>query len=85
MPGIVISPVEVIQVSRYGLWLAVGDAEYFLNFRDFPWFREASIDAICAVEEAAKDHFHWPLLDIDLDVETILHPERFPLLDQARG
>ena len=85
MPGSAISPVEVIQVTRHGLWLAVGDDEYFLDFGNFPWFKKAAIDAICAVEEPGPGHFHWPLLDIDLDIETILHPERFPLLDQAKG
>ena len=84
MLGSAISPVEVVQVTRYGLWLAAGDEEYFLNFSNFPWFRKASIDAVCNVEEAAPGHFHWPLLDIDLDIETILHSERFPLVDRGR-
>lgn len=83
MPGSVTSPIEIVQVSRFGIWLAAGDNEYFLDFVHFPWFRKASIEAICAVEEEAPGHFHWPLLDIDLDVETILNPERYPLVDKG--
>jgi hypothetical protein len=31
------------------------------------------------VELLSPDHLHWPDLDIDLHVESIDHPERFPL------
>ena len=83
MPGTVISPIEVVHISRRGFWLAVGNSEYFLDFDLFPWFRKASVDAICMVEEAAPGHFYWPDLDVDLDLESILHPELFPLVDRA--
>ena len=83
MPGTVTSPIEIVQISRRGLWLAVEDNEYFLDFDFFPWFRKAPVDAICLVEEAAPGHFYWPGLDVDLNLESILHPELFPLVDQA--
>jgi hypothetical protein len=29
-------------------------------------------------------HLHWPDLDIDLAVESLRHPERYPLISQAQ-
>ena len=79
------SPPEVVQVTRRGLWLAVGDDEYFLDFDNFPWFRKAPIEAICEVEEVSRGHFHWSKLDSDLEVDTILQPVKFNLVDRAES
>jgi hypothetical protein len=80
MPGIVTSQVEVVQVTPFGLWVAVDDREYFLDFKLFPWFKKATIDAIGRVEEVAPGHLFWPSLDVDLDIDTIMNPEEFPLV-----
>jgi hypothetical protein len=81
MPGNDISPVEIVHVNRRGLWLASGDAEYYLDFKHFPWFQKASIETVCEVEEITPGHFYWPKLDLDLDLDTILNPDRYPLVD----
>jgi hypothetical protein len=73
------SAVEVTNVSRNGLWLLVGDEELFLSYEDFPWFEEAAIGKVAHVTEPTPGHFYWPDLDIDIGLETIRHPERFPL------
>ena len=78
MPGTSTFPVEVTNVSRHGLWLLVGDEELFLPLEQFPWFRDASIEKISVVERPTADHLYWPLLDIDLSVESIRHPAAFP-------
>jgi hypothetical protein len=80
MPGTSTFPVEVTNVSRHGLWLLVGDEELFLPFEQFPWFRDASIEEISAVERQTADHLYWSLLDIDLSVESIRDPAAFPLV-----
>lgn len=79
------SPVEVTNVSPHGFWLFVGQRELFVPFRDFPWFRDASIAAISRVELPSPDHLYWPELDVDLAVESIEHPERYPLVSKARS
>jgi hypothetical protein len=56
-----------------------GDAEHFLSFQEFPWFKRAPIAAVLNVSEESPGNFHWPELDIDLSLECIQHPERFPL------
>jgi hypothetical protein len=76
------SVVEVTNVSRHGLWLLLGDREIFLPFNKFPWFREAPIAKVVRVEWPSPDHLYWPGLDVDLAVESIEHPERFPLISK---
>lgn len=77
-------PVEVTNVSPHGFWLFVGERELFVPFEHFPWFRDASVRQITNVQLPSVHHLYWPDLDIDLAVESIEHPERFPLVSQAQ-
>lgn len=72
--------VEVTQISKHGIWLLLTNREFFLSFQDFPWFKNALVSAIHNVNLLSADHLYWPDLDIDLAVESIEHPERFPLV-----
>ena len=81
--GIDTSEVEVTQISKDGIWLLIGEKESFLPFENFPWFRNASVGAIHNVELLNENHLYWPDLDIDLAVESIDHPERFPLIARS--
>ncbi|MCZ6491869.1 MAG: DUF2442 domain-containing protein [Acidobacteria bacterium] len=78
------SDAEVTNISKHGFWLLVGDKELFLSFREFPWFQGASVSAILNVEQPQPHHLYWPDLDVDLDVESIEHPEKFPLVAKPR-
>src|SRR4030095_6065892 len=80
-----ISPAEVTNVSRHGFWLFVQERELFVPFKQFPWFRDASIGAITNVQLPSPHHLYWPDLDIDLAVESIEHPEKYPLVSQAEA
>ena len=84
MPGTVTSPVEVVQLTPYGVWVAYHDREYFLDHDLFPWFREAAAKHVFHVVEVAPGHFHWPDIDVDLDLDIIEHPDRYPLAARAR-
>ena len=79
MPGSGTLEAEVTNVSRHGFWVFLGDRELFLPFEQFPWFRGAVIDHLLNVERPVEHHLYWPDLDVDLTVESIEHPERFPL------
>jgi hypothetical protein len=72
-----------LNVSPHGFWLLVGEREYFLSHADFPWFRRATLDQLFNVELHHGEHLYWPELDVDLDLDRIRHPERFPLV--AKG
>ena len=73
------SAIEVTNVSSHGFWLLWNGQEYFLAFEHFPWFRDASIAAISHVELQGKEHLYWSDLDVDLSLEIIQNPEKFPL------
>lgn len=79
------SRVEVTNVSPHGFWLFLRERELFVPFRDFPRFKDASIGAITNVELPSPHHLYWPDLDVDLAVESIEHPEKFPLVSQVRS
>lgn len=85
MRGTVISAPEVTHVSKHGFWLLWADEEMLLPFEKFPWFRQATIDQISHVEAPMPEHLYWPDLDIDLSVESIRHPEAFPLVSRIDG
>jgi len=81
--GKTISAVEVRRVSPEGFWLRVDERELFVAFRQFPWFENATIRQIAAVERPSPHHLRWPDLDVDLALASIEHPERFPLVSGA--
>lgn len=83
MHGSVTSVPEVTHISKHGFWLLLGDEELLLPFEQFPWFRSATVEQITAVERPSPEHLYWPLLDVDLDVASIRHPEAFPLISRS--
>jgi hypothetical protein len=74
--------VEVTNISKHGFWLLLDDKELFLPFEQFPWFKDAPVRSILNVELLHQRHLYWPDLDVDLTVESIEHPERFPLVSK---
>lgn len=79
------SSVELTNVSPHGLWLLLDGQELFVAFREFPWFETATIKALAAVERPSPHHLYWPDLDVDLAVDSLFHPERYPLIGGARS
>ena len=78
--GAATSSVEVLNVSPHGFWLLVVDREYFLGYEDFPWFQNATVSQLFKVELHHEEHLFWPALDVDLDLDRIAHPEKYPLV-----
>ena len=76
------STVEVSNVSPNGFWLLLDEREVFVPFKDFPWFRNATIGQLTTVERPHMSHLYWPELDVDLAVDSLDHPERYPLVSQ---
>ncbi len=70
-------------MSQHGLWLLLEHEELFVSFESFPWFREAPIGKLLHVEQPSAQHLYWPELDIDLSVDSIRHPGRYPLVSRA--
>ena len=78
--GAGISGVEVSHISRHGVWLCVGDCEYFLPYLDFPWFCEAKVKDILDVQLLHEHHLHWPAIDVDLEIDSLENPSKYPLI-----
>ena len=81
--GLSTFPVEVTNISRHGFWMLLDNEELFLPFADFPWFRDAAVGKILHVELPSPNHLYWPELDVDLSVQSIRHPEQFPLVSKV--
>ena len=79
-PGKSTSSISVENITPFGIWLLVDDVEYFLNYKDFPWFLDKPIKAIFNVEKPQLNHLYWPDLDVDLELDSIVSPEKYPLL-----
>lgn len=73
---------EVTNISSHGIWLFHDSKEYFLPYGSFPWFKQARIKEILNVETPADNHFYWPDLDVDLDLDSILNPGKYPLVSK---
>ena len=72
------SAVEVTHIDGRGLWLYVDGHEHYMPYDRFPWFVDATVRQISRVERHGGEHFHWPELDVDLTLDMIDHPERYP-------
>lgn len=70
---------SVENVTPLGLWLYVIGREYFLSYRDYPYFREQTLRAIQNVRLLHGHHLYWPDLDVDLEIDNLVNPEKYPL------
>lgn len=84
MPGVTTSEAEVTNISRHGFWLLLDERELFLPFDEFPWFKGVPVEAILRVERPQPHHLYWPDVDVDLSVDSIQNPERYPLKARVR-
>jgi hypothetical protein len=75
-----VSDIEVLNISKHGIWLATRDHELFISFKEFPWFQDATVRKLMNVEQRTPSCLHWPDLAIDLAVQSV---RCFPLLSQT--
>jgi hypothetical protein len=85
MPGSSTLEAEVTNISAHGFWLLLGDEELPVPYAQFPWFKQATVEQLVAVERPTDNHLYWPLLDIDLSVESLRNPEAFPLMSKREN
>jgi hypothetical protein len=70
----------VTNVSLHGFWILIDDKEVFLPFVSFPWFKKAKLDDLFNVELLNRNHLFWPSLDVDLTLDIIENPEKYPMI-----
>lgn len=80
MSGEVISQTEIkiTSIEQDGFWMLIDDQEYFISFEQYPDFCSATLDQIFNFRYAFEE-IHWPDMDIDIELDALRHPERFPL------
>ena len=70
---------RVENITPFGVWMLINRKEYFLPYSEFPYFENMSIRSIFNVKFLHGFHLYWPELDIDLTVDNLDHPEKYPL------
>jgi len=81
-PGTSTSATEVVGITPDGVWLLLDQAERFLPFEQFPWLKDARVRDVLNVERPHPGHLYWPGIDVDLHVESITHPGKYPLVSR---
>ena len=71
--------VSVENITSFGIWLFVQGNEYFLDYATYPFFRHKTIEAIQKVRLLHGFHLHWPDLDVDLEIDNLENPAKYPL------
>ena len=71
--------VSVENITPLGIWLFVKGKEYFLNFDVYPYFKDQTVKSIQNVKLLHGFHLHWPDLNVDLEIDNLENPEKYPL------
>jgi len=75
-----ISKAEILNISQRGVWMLFLEREYFLSFKNFPWFKKASVEQIHNVVVSKSGNLHWPKLDVDLESASLVSLGSYPLV-----
>lgn len=75
-----ISKYEIIDINKNGIWIFIEGEEYFIPFKEFPLLKDATVDKIFNVIYSSPNHLYWEELDIDIELDSIEHPENYPLI-----
>ena len=71
--------VSVENITPFGIWLYIKGKEYFLSYEDYPYFKDQTINDIQNVQLLHDFHLYWPSLDVDLEIDNLENPEKYPL------
>jgi hypothetical protein len=71
--------VSVENITPFGIWLFVKEKEYFLSYQAYPYFRDQTLKSIQTVQLLHSYHLYWPELDVDLEIDNLENPKKYPL------
>lgn len=71
---------SVLMINSQGIMLSVLGNDYFISYNRIPWLRDARISDVLNIQISGRSAIAWPALDVDLEIESLKHPERYPLL-----
>jgi hypothetical protein len=70
---------SVENITPFGIWILVKQKEYFLSYKDYPYFTDQTLGSIQNVQLLHGFHLYWPDLDVDLEIDNLENPEKYPL------
>ena len=72
--------VKVHAIVSNGILIEVKGNTYFLPYQSNPWFEHATVSDIFNVEMFGNEGIRWNALDVDLAIDSLIHPEKYPLI-----
>ena len=72
--------VSVLMINAQGIMLSVQGNDYFLSYNRIPWMQDAPVRSVLNVQMSGSRAIEWPDLDVDLEIESLRYPERYPLV-----
>ena len=75
-----LTQVRVLMINDKGIMLSVKGNDYFISYNRIPWMKNACISDALDVQMSGRNAIEWPKLDIDLEIDSLKHPERYPLI-----
>ena len=72
--------VSVLMINAQGIMLSVLGNDYFISYNRIPWMQDAPVRSVLNVQMSGTRAIEWPDLDVDLEIESLQHPERYPLV-----
>lgn len=67
-------------INAQGIMISVQGNDYFLSYNRIPWMKDAAVRDVLDVKMQGQSAIEWPALDVDLEIESLKHPERYPLI-----
>lgn len=71
---------SVLMINAQGILLSVLGNDYFLSYNRVPWLKDARISDVLNVRMNGRSAIEWETLGVDLEIESLKHPERYPLI-----
>ena len=71
---------SVLMINNQGVMISMEGNDYFLSYNRVPWMKDATVRNILNIKMSGKNAIEWPDLDIDLEIDSLKHPERYPLV-----
>ncbi len=76
---------RVENITPHGIWMFVKGREYFLHYRAYPFFKGRTPKAIKYVQLFHERHLYWPALDVDLEIDNLENPLKYPLMSKVKS
>lgn len=72
--------VSVLMINAQGIMLSVQGNDFFISYNRMPWLKDARISDVLNVRMSGRSAIEWEILGVDLEIESLKHPERYPLI-----